>query len=201
MASSDDDPSRSGAGVGMSAATDVLRTLSFRYLPAALPQVLADARPEQLSYETFLQRTLLIEATGKHACRVASRAIAGHLRPRQSLADFDFSFLPSLSKRHIRELATLSFVQTATSVVFLGPPGVGKTHLATALTWAALDAGLSVAFTTLGTLIEDLETAQQADVIAIAGQSYRMKDRAAYLAPTPALVVPDVKDSAPFTTS
>ena len=78
----------------------------------------------------------VIEATGQHQRRVASRAIAGHLPPRQSLTEFDFSFQPSLSERHIRELATLSFVQTATSVVFLGSPGVGKTHLATAqLSW------------------------------------------------------------------
>ena len=150
----------------MSAATDVMRELSFRYLPSMLPRVLDDARAEQLSYEAFLQRALVIEATGKQQRRVTAHAGAGHLPPRQTLDAFDFSFQPSLSERHIRELASLSFVQTATSVIFLGPPGVGKTHLATALAWDALDAGVSVAFTTLARLVEDLETAQRTDTLA-----------------------------------
>jgi len=259
----------------MSATTEVMRDLSFRYLPAALPRLLDDARVEQLSYEAFLQRALVIEATGKHVRRVAARAVAGHLPPRQTLDAFDFSFQPSISERHIRELASLSFVQTATSVIFLGPPGVGKTHLATALGWCALDADISVAFTTLARLVDELETAQRADalaarlraivrpqlllideigysrlsakgaqllfqlvnarygqgayiltsntsfgewgsiirdeilasaildrllhradVIAIAGQSYRMKDRAAYLQPLPADSVPDEEGGA-----
>jgi len=264
----------------MNAATEVMRELSFRYLPPALPRLLDDARADQLSYEAFLQRALVIEATGKHARRVAARAVAGHLPPRQTLDAFDFSFQPSISERHIRELASLSFVQTATSVIFLGPPGVGKTHLATALGWCALDAGISVAFTTLARLIDDLETAQRADtlaarlraltrpqlliideigysrlsakgaqllfhlvnarygqgaciltsntsfgewgsivrdevlasaildrllhradVISIAGQSYRMKDRAAYLQPLSTEPVPDERGGAPATTA
>src|SRR5579863_7141236 len=126
----------------MSATAEVMRDLSFRYLPAALPHLLDDARAEQLSYEAFLQRALVIEATGKHHRRVTARAVAGHLPPRQTLDAFDFSFQPSISERHIRELASLSFVQTALSVIFRGPPGVGKTHLATALGWCALDAGI-----------------------------------------------------------
>jgi DNA replication protein DnaC len=150
----------------MNASADVLRDLSFQYLPGALPRLLDEARTEQLSYEAFLQRALLIEARGKHTCRVKARAVSGHLPPRQTIEEFDFSFQPRLSERQIRELATLSFVQTATSVIFLGPPGVGKTHLANALAWCALDAGLSVAFTTLARLIADLETAQRADTLA-----------------------------------
>jgi DNA replication protein DnaC len=78
-----------------------------------------------------------------------------------TLDTFDFDFQPSLSARHIRELAGLSFIATCTSVVFLGPPGVGKTHLATALAWLALDANYSVRFTTMARLLEDLDTARQ----------------------------------------
>lgn len=112
----------------MSATTEVMRDLSFRYLPPALPRLLDDARTEQLSYEAFLQRALVIESTGKHHRRVAARAVAGHLPPRQTLDGFDFSFQPGISARHIRELATLSFVQTATSVIFLGPARGRQPH-------------------------------------------------------------------------
>jgi DNA replication protein DnaC len=52
---------------------------------------------------------------------------------KKGLTDFDFSFQPSIDKRQIEELATMRFLENAENVVFLGPPGVGKTHLATAL--------------------------------------------------------------------
>jgi DNA replication protein DnaC len=58
--------------------------------------------------------------------------VAAHLPTIKTLEAFDFSFQPSLSERLLWELADLSFVQTATNVVFLGPPGVGKTHLSLA---------------------------------------------------------------------
>ena len=62
-----------------------------------------------------------------------------------------------MPERLVRELASLSFLETATNVLFLGPPGVGKTHLASALAAKALDAGHSVLFTTLAGLAEALE--------------------------------------------
>ncbi len=51
----------------------------------------------------------------------------------KTLDDFDFSFQPSIDKRQIDELATMRFLESGENVVFLGPPGVGKTHLASAL--------------------------------------------------------------------
>ena len=62
-----------------------------------------------------------------------------------------------LSERLVRELASLRFVQTATNVVLLGPPGVGKTHLASALALAGMEAGYSALFTTLSQLAAALE--------------------------------------------
>jgi DNA replication protein DnaC len=71
------------------------------------------------------------------------------------LETFDFSFQPSLSERLIHELAGLSFLQTATNVVLLGPPGVGKTHLACGIALKALEGGQSVLFTSLRELQRD----------------------------------------------
>ncbi len=55
---------------------------------------------------------------------------------KKTLDDFDFSFQPSIDKRQIDELATMRFLENGENVVFLGPPGVGKTHLASAPLWA-----------------------------------------------------------------
>jgi len=77
----------------------------------------------------------------------------------KTLEAFDFAFQPTLSERLLWELADLSFVQTATNVLFLGPPGTGKTHLSLALTVKALAAGYSALFTTLTHLAEALESA------------------------------------------
>ena len=73
------------------------------------------------------------------------------------LDSFDFRFQPTLSERLVRELASLRFIQTATKVGFLGPPGVGKTHLASGLAVAAMEAGYSALFTTLAQLASALD--------------------------------------------
>jgi DNA replication protein DnaC len=81
---------------------------------------------------------------------------AAKLPVRKTLEEFDFAFQPTLSERLVWELAELSFVQTNTNVLFLGPPGVGKTHLALSLAVRALEAGYSVLFTPLAQLVEAL---------------------------------------------
>ena len=74
--------------------------------------------------------------------------------------ELDFDFQPSLDKRQIRELSGLSFVERAHNVVILGPPGVGKTHLSVALGVKAVEAGFSVLFLTLESLMTRLTKAQ-----------------------------------------
>ena len=80
----------------------------------------------------------------------------------KTLADFDFSFQPSLKREQIESLATLGFVERRENVVFLGPPGVGKTHLAIGLAIAAAQSGRRVYYGTLADLIASLEEAHAA---------------------------------------
>ncbi len=134
-----------------------LKALGLTALGAALPTILEQARRQQPTYDAFLRLALQAEVTGRAERAQARRLRAARLPARKTLASFDFRFQPSVPERLIRELATLGFVETATNLIFLGPPGVGKTHLAVALADAALGAGHSVLFTTLATLAEALE--------------------------------------------
>lgn len=138
---------------------EVLKQLGLTSLAATLPMLLDDARQQQISYELFLQRALGAELVGRQERALQRRLRAARLPSHTHLATFDYSFQPSLSQRLMKELAGLSFVQTATNVIFLGPPGVGKTHLASGLAARAIEGGYSALFTTLSQLTEDLAAA------------------------------------------
>lgn len=140
------------------AVADALKRLGLTTLAKLVPTVLEMARQEQWSYEMLLQQAVGAELAGRAERAYARRVRAAHLPATKALESFDFAFQPSLSARLIQELGTLGFVQTATNIVLLGPPGVGKTHLALALTARALEAGYSARFTTLRQLADELET-------------------------------------------
>src|SRR5947199_3514350 len=136
-----------------------LKQLGLTQLEQALPALFETARQEQWTYGTFLGRAMAAEIDGRDRRAAQRRMSAARLPTLKTLEAFDFAFQPSLSERLLWELADLSFVQTATNIVFLGPPGVGKTHLSLALTVKALAAGYSALFTTLTHLAEALDTA------------------------------------------
>lgn len=138
---------------------ELVQALRLKHVEAGLPTLLEQARKESLTYETFLRQVLSLEIEGRARQAELSRLKAARLPARKTLDEFDFSFQPSLSERHLRELGDLSFLQTATNVVLLGPPGVGKTHLALSLAVRALEAGYPVLFTTFAHLTEDLASA------------------------------------------
>jgi len=138
---------------------DVLKPLGLTQLAAALPTLLDEARQQQLSYEAFLRQALQTELTGRHERALQRRVRAARLPAHTRLETFDFSFQPSVSERLVGELAGLAFVQTATNVVLLGPPGVGKTHLASALARRAVEAGHTALFVTLRQFADSIERA------------------------------------------
>jgi DNA replication protein DnaC len=135
---------------------ELLKRLGLTQMAQALPSLLDQARAQQLSYDAFLRQALEAEVSGRQQRALERRVKAAHLPGRSRLETFDFSFQPTLSERLLRELSSLRFVQTATNVIFLGPPGVGKTHLASALALAAIEAGYSALFTTLSHLANAL---------------------------------------------
>jgi DNA replication protein DnaC len=109
----------------------------------------------------------LFEQEKKHREAVAiERRMKSAVFPiKKTLEEFDFEFQKSIDKKVIKDLATLRFVYNSENAIFLGPPGVGKSHLAIALGIEAVKAGISVHFTNTGNLIERLKTANQEGIL------------------------------------
>ena len=118
----------------------------------ALPGELDHAIKAQLSHQDFLERLLATEVAAVDERRRASLARFASLPSPFTLADFDFSAQPSVDKKTIDELGTLRFVEDATNVLLIGPPGVGKTMLAVGLGHAAVAAGMRTYYTTAADL-------------------------------------------------
>jgi DNA replication protein DnaC len=136
--------------------SSLAQQLSLTSLSAQLPALLEAARQQQLSYEAFLETAFAAELAERQQRAAARRLRAARLPFAARLDRFDFRFQPSVSERLLRELASLAFLQTATNVVLVGPPGVGKTHLACSLATAALEAGHTAVFVTLRELSQQL---------------------------------------------
>ncbi|MHB8463361.1 MAG: IS21-like element helper ATPase IstB [Acidimicrobiales bacterium] len=138
----------------MSASSDYQRLrahLAFLRMGAAaeaLPGMLDDATKAKLSHSEFLEGLLGVEVDAVEERRKQSLARFASLPSPFTLADFDFSAQPSVDRKLIAELGTLRFVEDATNVLFIGPPGVGKTMLAVGIGHAAVAAGMRVYYTT-----------------------------------------------------
>lgn len=140
--------------------TFLLDKLRMDHLDAQLDAVCEQAASSELDYKSFLTRALETEWQGRYRRGIEARLKQSRFPWVKTLEQFDFDFQPSLDRRQVRELAGLSFVERAHNVVILGPPGVGKTHLAVALGVKAVEAGYSVLFLTLETLMTRLVRAK-----------------------------------------
>ena len=105
----------------------------------------------------FLDRLLQEEVSAKEERKLRTSLRLASLPFAKTIESYDFGFHESLDKRTVMSLFDLEFIGKKENVIFLGPPGVGKTHLATALAIKACNAGISVYFTTMADLIGKLK--------------------------------------------
>ncbi len=130
---------------------------------AALASSLAErARSEGWDYEQYLAQVLSEEVSSRESHGGENRVKAARLPQVKTLDDFDFSFQRSVKRQQIAHLAQLDFLREATNVVFLGPPGTGKTHLSIALSVQAARRGYRVAFATAHEWVGRLGAAKRA---------------------------------------
>ena len=126
----------------------------------ALDDILAALDGGKLEPPAAIEALLGAQITLRNNRRLQAAMRSSRLPVVKTLRDFDFSFQPSVKREQLESLHTLGFVERKENVVFLGPPGVGKTHLAISLAIAAAESGRRVYYGTLGDLIASLEDAQ-----------------------------------------
>ena len=125
-----------------------------------LDGILSQAARAEPTYLDFLDQILAEETDAKQKKRVAMGIQIAHFPTVKTIEEFEFKFQPSIDQKLVRELATGRFIAGAENVLMLGPPGVGKTHLAIGLGRAAVEAGHSVLFVTATSLLAQLSRAQ-----------------------------------------
>lgn len=140
--------------------TQTLETLKLNAASAALERHLGAARERELSHLQFLDLLLADEAAARQEVSIAVRTKLAHFPALKSLDSFNFDAQPSLDRRTINELESLAFIERAENIVLLGPPGVGKTHLAIGLGMRALQSGHRVYFVSAQDLLDQIRVAQ-----------------------------------------
>ena len=132
--------------IALEQARHYMETLGLTQAAAVLDSRLDAATQKQLSYPEVLADLLGIEAAARRERYLTTRTRLAHLPFHRTLEQFDFGFQPSVDKRQVRELASMAFVSDAANLLLLGPPGVGKTHLAIALAIKAIEHGYGAYF-------------------------------------------------------
>jgi len=136
-----------------------LETLGLAQAAAVLESRVDMATSEKPSYADFLADLLEAEVRVRREPYLVARTRLAHLPFHKTLEEFEFAFQPTIDERQVRSLGNLAFVAEAANVILLGPPGVGKTHLAVALGLQAIQNGYGVYFVTAHEFIEDLRKA------------------------------------------
>lgn len=117
---------------------------------------LQEARGNNLSHEEFLELILQDELNIRQQRLIGRRIKTASFRDLKSLEDFDFSFNPSIKRKAIFDLASCRFIREQRDVLFVGPPGVGKSHIAQAIGYHAIKANFLVVYRSVFDAVREL---------------------------------------------
>jgi DNA replication protein DnaC len=133
-----------------------LRQLRLSGLAQSLEVRVHEATSNRLTPLEFLELIFQDELNIRHQRLLTRRVKAAAFHDTRTLEDFDFSFNPSIKRKQMFDLATSQFIREHRDVLFLGPPGVGKSHLVQAIGYQALRNGLLVFYRSIFDLVHDL---------------------------------------------
>ncbi|MEU6626100.1 IS21-like element helper ATPase IstB [Streptomyces litmocidini] len=136
--------------------------LGLPHLAETIREYTRRADEGKMGYLDFLDLVLSEELAVRDDPRFRQGLRLSKLPHRKTLDEYDFSFQPDLDPRKVKDPATLSFVEGKANAALLGPPGVGKTHIAVSLAVAACRAGYSIYFTSLDDMVRNLKAAETA---------------------------------------
>ena len=136
---------------------DRLSALQLSFAAESLGDLLSEAVKEQSSAAAFLDSLLRLEIERQEERRITQAIRISHLPSGPAVSNFDFAFQPTVSRSQIETLATSQWIADHQGLLLQGPPGVGKSHLATALGMRAIECGFSVCFVQVDELLHQMK--------------------------------------------
>ena len=137
------------------ALANTLKQLRLSGMLQSLEVRLHEAASHQMSHREFLELILQDELLVRSDRQFQRRCKAACFREQKTLDDFDWSFNPSIRKKQVYDLATCRFLREARDVLWLGPPGLGKSHLVTAIGYQAVKSGFAVLYRSIFDVVRD----------------------------------------------
>jgi DNA replication protein DnaC len=138
----------------------LIMSLKLRGIHAKLDELITEAETQKQSFLSFLQQLLLTELADRAERRYKRNIAAAHFPVIKKLEDFEFGRLKGITKTVVSQLQDFTWIDKKENILFFGPPGLGKTHLAIALGYEAIGKGYTVCFERITNLIKVLKTAE-----------------------------------------